>query len=62
MNNIMSEVIIPIPPIEVQNKIVEILDKFEILTNSSTEGLLKEIELRHKQYEYYRNKLLTFKS
>jgi hypothetical protein len=37
------------------------LDKFDALTNSLTEGLPREIELRQKQYEYYRNKLLTFK-
>ncbi|HEA3279467.1 TPA: restriction endonuclease subunit S [Pasteurella multocida] len=51
---------IPIPSLTTQQKIVAILDKFETLTNSITEGLPKEIELRHKQYEYYREKLLTF--
>ena len=52
---------IPIPPIEKQKEIVEILDKFNTLTNSITEGLPKEINLRKKQYEYYRNLLLDFK-
>ena len=48
------------PPIEIQNKIVEILDKFQSLL-ADTRGLLpKEIEQRQKQYEYYREKLLTF--
>jgi type I restriction enzyme S subunit len=51
---------IPIPPLEEQQKIVAILDKFDTLTNSISEGLPKEIELREKQYEYYRDLLLTF--
>jgi len=51
---------IPIPPLEKQKEIVEILDKFDTLTNSISEGLPKEIELRQKQYEYYRNILLSF--
>jgi type I restriction enzyme S subunit len=50
----------PIPSIEVQRDIVRILDKFDALTNSLTEGLPREIELRQKQYEYYRDKLFTF--
>ena len=54
---------IPIPNIstELINKIVAILDKFDILANDIKEGLPCEIELRQKQYEYYRDKLLTFK-
>ena len=51
---------IPLPPHLVQEKIVEILDKFNTLTNSLTEGLPREIALRHKQYEYYRDQLLAF--
>ncbi|MFK5215912.1 restriction endonuclease subunit S [Glaesserella parasuis] len=51
---------IPIPPFEEQQRIVAILDKFETLTNSIVDGLPKEIELRRKQYEYYREKLLSF--
>ena len=51
---------IPVPDIIVQNKVVEILDKFQLLL-SDTKGLLpQEIEQRQKQYEYYREKLLTF--
>ena len=51
---------IPVPPLEEQNRIVSILDKFDTLTTSISEGLPKEIELRKKQYEYYRDLLLTF--
>ncbi|ELA08008.1 hypothetical protein MOMA_05591 [Moraxella macacae 0408225] len=51
---------IPLPPLSEQKRIVAILDKFETLTNSITEGLPKEIELRQKQYEYYREQLLDF--
>lgn len=51
---------IAVPPISEQQKIVEILDKFDRLTNSISEGLPKEIELRRKQYEYYREQLLDF--
>lgn len=52
--------LIPIPPLEEQERIVSILDKFDTLTTSLTEGLPKEIELRQKQYEYYRDMLLSF--
>ncbi len=51
---------IPVPLLEEQDRIVSILDKFDILTTSISEGLPKEIELRKKQYEYYRDLLLTF--
>ena len=56
----IMDYIIPIPPLEEQRRIVSILDKFDILTTSISEGLPKEIELRRKQYEYYRNQLLSF--
>ena len=52
---------IPIPSIKEQQRIVSILDRFESLCNDITSGLPAEIEARHKQYEYYRDKLLTFK-
>ena len=55
-----SRIQIPVPPIEVQKEIVKILDIFDSLTHSLQDGLPKEIELRKKQYEYYRNKLLSF--
>ncbi|HEX8269474.1 MAG TPA: restriction endonuclease subunit S [Flavobacterium sp.] len=51
---------IPVPSLQEQNRIVSILDKFDTLTTSISEGLPKEIDLRKKQYEYYRNLLLTF--
>ena len=51
---------IPIPTISEQDRIVSILDTFDTLTTSISEGLPKEIALRKKQYEYYRDKLLTF--
>ena len=58
--SILSKIQIPIPSLSEQERIVSILDKFDILTTSISEGLLKEIELRKKQYEYYRDLLLTF--
>lgn len=58
--NQVGSIKIPIPSIIDQQRIVSILDKFEILTNSLSEGLPKEIELRQKQYEYYREILLRF--
>lgn len=51
---------IPIPALEVQQRIVAILDKFDSLTNSIMKGLPCEIELRRKQYEHYRDLLLSF--
>lgn len=51
----------PIPPIELQEKIVAVLDRFETLVNDLTQGLPAEIAAVKEQYEYYRNKLLTFK-
>lgn len=50
-----------LPPIETQKRIVSILDKFEMLANSLSQGLPAEIEARKKQYEYYRDLLLDFK-
>ena len=52
---------IPIPPLSEQQRIVEILDKFDTLTNSISEGLPLEIQLRRQQYEYYREQLLDFR-
>lgn len=51
---------IPIPPLEEQERIVGILDRFETLAHSITEGLPRELELRRMQYSYYRDLLLTF--
>ena len=58
--SVAKETLIPIPPIEEQERIAGILDKFDTLVNSISEGLPREIELRRKQYEYYREKLLSF--
>ncbi|EPS1815528.1 restriction endonuclease subunit S, partial [Escherichia coli] len=66
-NALMSKLLIPIPcpgnpekSLAIQSEIVRILDKFDTLTNSITEGLPREIELRQKQYEYYRDLLFSF--
>ncbi|WP_120916243.1 restriction endonuclease subunit S [Helicobacter pylori] len=59
-NNIM-QITIPIPPLEIQQEIVKILDQFSILTTDLLAGIPAEIKVRKKQYEYYREKLLTFK-
>jgi len=56
----ISKIKIPIPSLEKQKEIVEILDKFDKLVNDISEGLPAEIEARRKQYEYYRGKLLEF--
>lgn len=58
--NSVENIKIPIPPLSVQNQIVAILDTFDTLVNSISEGLPKEIQLRQKQYEYYRELLLGF--
>ena len=60
MSNIIELIQIPIPPLEVQEKIIEILDNFTELTESITDGLPAEIDNRNKQYTYYRDKLLSF--
>ena len=59
-DNILNAVI-PVPPLAEQQKIVDILDRFNTLTTDITAGLPAEIEARRKQYEYYRDQLLTFK-
>ena len=64
-NNINAQIIkeypIPVPPLSEQQRIVDILDRFDTLTTDITAGLPAEIEARRKQYEYYRDQLLTFK-
>uniref|UniRef100_UPI000496C994 restriction endonuclease subunit S n=1 Tax=Mycoplasmopsis primatum TaxID=55604 RepID=UPI000496C994 len=57
---LFKKIIIPVPHISIQNKIVEILDKLETYTKDIQTGLPLEINQRHQQYEYYRNKLLDF--
>ena len=61
MSNVVANIPIPIPPLKVQEHIVSKLDVFDALVNDISKGLPKEIELRQKQYEYYREKLLGFK-
>ena len=57
----LSNIRIPLPSLEEQKRIVEILDRFDALCNDLSAGLPAEIEARKKQYEYYRDKLLNFK-
>jgi len=58
---IIDKIKIPLPSLAEQARIVAILDKFDTLTSSISEGLPREIELRQQQYEYYREQLLSFK-
>ncbi len=58
---VLNKILIPLPPLEEQQRIVDILDRFDKLCNDISEGLPAEIEARQKQYEYYREKLLSFK-
>ena len=59
--DVLGNLSIPIISLEEQQRIVDILDKFDAYCNDLTQGLPAEIEARQKQYEYYRDKLLTFK-
>lgn len=60
-NNTLLEYEVPVPSLANQQRIVAILDRFDTLTTDLTQGLPAEIEKRRQQYEYYRDKLLTFK-
>ena len=60
-NDNISKAKIAVPPLDEQHRIVSVLDRFDALCNDLTNGLPAEIEARQKQYEYYRDKLLTFK-
>ena len=60
-NDNITKAVIAVPSIEEQKRIVPILDRFDAICNDLTSGLPAEIEARQKQYEYYRDKLLTFK-
>ena len=60
-NDNINRTPIPVPPLEEQERIVSILDRFDALCNDLSSGLPDEIEARKKQYEYYRDKLLTFR-
>jgi type I restriction enzyme S subunit len=61
MSNVMSQIKVPIPPLEEQERIVSILDKFDALVNDLSSGLPAEIRARCQQYEHYRDRLLTFR-
>jgi len=58
----LKKVKIPLPPLAEQERIVGILDRFDALCNSLSEGLPAEIERRKKQYAFYRDKLLAFRN
>ena len=60
-NDNIAKAVIAVPSIEEQKRVVSILDRFDAICNDLTSGLPAEIEARQKQYEYYRDKLLTFK-
>ena len=60
-SNEVKQKVIPVPSLDEQQRIVSILDRFDRITNDLTTGLPAEIEKRRQQYEYYRDKLLTFK-
>lgn len=57
----IGRALIAVPPLPLQQKIADILDRFERLTSDLQDGLPAEIEARRRQYQYYRDKLLTFK-
>ncbi|NQP59662.1 restriction endonuclease subunit S [Streptococcus suis] len=59
-NGSIEKTRIPVPPLPIQQRIVQVLDNFDAVCNDLNVGLPKEIELRQKQYEYFREKLLTF--
>ena len=56
----IKSITVPIPPLEIQDYVVSILDRFDALCNDLTNGLPAEIAARKEQYEHYRDKLLTF--
>jgi type I restriction enzyme S subunit len=57
----LNDIVVPLPSLEEQERIISILDRFDSLCTDITNGLPAEIAARQKQYEYYRDKLLTFK-
>ncbi len=57
----IDSMLVPVPPLEEQVRIVSILDKLELLINDLSDSLPAEIKARQQQYEYYRDQLLTFK-
>ena len=61
MWDLILDTVIPLPALKDQMRIVDTLDRFDRLCNDLSSGLPAEIEARQKQYEYYQDKLLTFK-
>ena len=59
--DLVKSTLVPVPSFEEQSRIVAILDKFDTLVNDLTSGLPAEIAARRQQYEYYRDRLLTFR-
>ena len=57
----LRRLIIPLPTIQRQNELIDVIERFDKLCNDISEGLPAEIEARRKQYEYYRDKLLSIK-
>lgn len=57
----LNKILIPNPPMTVKEQIVEVLDKFDALVNDISIGLPAELDARRKQYDHYRDRLLTFK-
>lgn len=57
----LKDIIVPIPNLEEQERIADLLDNFRKISNKIEQSLLTEIEVKQKQYKYYRDKLLTFK-
>ena len=55
-----EQVLVPLPDLDVQRSVADLLDKFDALVNDLSVGLPAELNARRKQYEYYRDKLLTF--
>ena len=60
MSNVMAKIKVPIPPLEIQQEIVQILDKFTEYVTELTAELTAELTLRQKQYNYFRDYLLNF--
>ena len=61
MSNVMGDIKVKVPTLQKQNEVIGVLDKLDKLCNDLSDGLPAEIEARQKQYEYYRDSILSFK-